>query len=83
MTTLNRIGTFLILVGLALFFIFIGSVMSKQVTVVYLLVSLAALFAGYQLRRNRTVNDSGRFATIRRIRDRQGKKEDKEKDPHE
>jgi hypothetical protein len=78
MTTRHRIGTFLILVGLTLLVIFLGSVMSKQINVTFLILSMVALLSGYQLRRNRPVNDSGRFSVVRRMQARsQQRREDR------
>jgi hypothetical protein len=65
-----RIGTFFILVGLALLVIFIGSIMSKEINGMYLLLSLSAIFIGFLFRRNKPVNESGRFGTIRRATER-------------
>jgi len=61
-----RIGTFLILVGLALLIVFIGSIMGKDTNGIYLLLSFATIFLGFMLRRNRTIRESGRFGAIRR-----------------
>jgi uncharacterized membrane protein YqjE len=65
-----RIGTFFILIGLALLVIFVGSIMSKDINGIYLLLSLSAIFVGWLLRRNKPVNESGRFGTIRRASER-------------
>jgi len=61
-----RIGTFFLLVGLVLLILFLGSVMNKDVNVVFLVLSIAALLVAYVFRR-RTPQDSGRFGTIRRV----------------
>jgi hypothetical protein len=79
-----RIGSFLILLGLALLVVFIGSFLAKEINGNYLLLSLATLFIGFLFRRNRPVNDSGRFGTIRRARERsrqsrEERKNDKQK----
>jgi hypothetical protein len=66
METLHRIGNFFILIGLALLVMFVGSIMSKEIKMIYLLLSFAALFIAFLLRRNKPVNDSGRFGAIRR-----------------
>ncbi len=65
METLHRLGTFFILVGLALMVMFVGSIMSKEINVVYLFLSLVALFVAFLLRRNKPVNESGRFRIVR------------------
>ncbi len=65
-----RIGTFFILIGLALLVIYVGSIMSKDINGIYLLLSLSAIFVGWLLRRNKPVNESGRFGTIRRATER-------------
>ena len=65
-----RIGTFFILIGLAFLVIFIGSIMSKEINGIYLLLSLSAIFVGFLFRRKKPVTDSGRFGTIRRATER-------------
>jgi hypothetical protein len=82
-----RTGTFFLIVGLTLLVIFIGSVLGKDMNIIFLLISMTALLAAYQLRRNKQVNDSGRFRLIRREKDRKRlrrgekrKKEEKESD---
>jgi Ca2+/Na+ antiporter len=81
METIHRIGTFFILVGLALLVMFIGSIMSKDINVIYLFLAFAALFIAFLLRRNKPVNDSGRFGAIRRAsaRSRQRREDQKNK----
>jgi hypothetical protein len=74
METLHRIGNFFILIGLALLVLFIGSILGKETNITYLILSLAVLYVGYLLRRNKPVNDSGRFRTIRSIGERSRKK---------
>jgi Flp pilus assembly protein TadB len=61
-----RIGSFFLLVGLVLLILFLGSVMNKDINVVFLGLSIAALLVAYVFRR-RTPQDSGRFGTIRRV----------------
>jgi uncharacterized membrane protein YccC len=65
-----RIGTFFIIVGLALLVMFVGSIMSKEIHGIYLLLSFTAFVVGFLFRRNRPVSDSGRFGTIRRLSER-------------
>lgn len=66
MQTLNRLGTFLILVGLVMLVLYVGSVLSKDGKTNYLLISIVTLFSGFLLQRNKPTNDSGRFSAIRR-----------------
>jgi Flp pilus assembly protein TadB len=61
-----RIGAFFLLVGLVLLILFLGSVVIKDVNVVFLVLSLGTLLLAYVFRR-RTPQDSGRFGTIRRV----------------
>jgi hypothetical protein len=67
---LVRIGTFFIIVGLALLVMFVGSIMSKEIHGIYLFLSFSAFVVGFLLRRNRPVSDSGRFGAIRRLSER-------------
>ena len=83
METLHRIGTFFILVGLALLVMFTGSVLSKDIHGTYLLLALGAFFMGYLFRRNKPVNDSGRFGTLRRVVRRSRKRDEEEKDSNQ
>ncbi|MCX6039193.1 MAG: hypothetical protein NTW99_15180 [Chloroflexi bacterium] len=48
---LSRIGTFFILVGCGLLILFIGSVFARELSILYLLLTAAALFLGYVFRR--------------------------------
>jgi hypothetical protein len=61
-----RVGTFFILVGFALLIIFVGSILSKDTQGIYLFLSSAAFLVGFLFRRNKPVNESGRFGIIRR-----------------
>jgi hypothetical protein len=70
METLPRVGTFFILVGLALLVLFVGSAMSRDINVIYLLLSIVALLLGYHFRRSNQPSDSGRFGSIRRASER-------------
>jgi len=65
-----RLGTFFILVGLGFLVLFVLSVIGQDTKTAYLLLSIAALFLGYLFRRRAPKHDSGRFGTIRRIRER-------------
>jgi hypothetical protein len=62
-----RIGTFFLLVGLVLLILFLGSVMSKDVNVVFLVLSMVALLVAYVFRRRMPQDSGGRFGTIRRV----------------
>jgi hypothetical protein len=70
METIHRVGTFFILVGLALMVMFVGSIMSRETNAIYLFLSFVALFVAFMLRRNKPVNDSGRFSIFRRANER-------------
>ena len=76
-------GTFFVLVGLALLILFITSAITRQANGIYLLVSLAALLIGLALRRNKPVNDSGRFGAIRRANARGRQRREEKKKPPE
>jgi hypothetical protein len=76
METLHRVGTFFILVGLALMVMFVGSIMSKETNVLYLFLALVALFIAFMLQRNKPVKDSGRFAAFRRASERSRQRRD-------
>jgi hypothetical protein len=67
---LPRIGTFFILIGLGLLTLFVISVMGNETNVIYLLLTIAALFLGYIFRRKAQPLESGRFGTIRRASER-------------
>ena len=62
----HRIGTFFHLVGLTLMLIFFASILSKGTNMSYLFLSFVAFFIGFILRRNKPVQDSGRFSYIRK-----------------
>lgn len=66
METRHRIGTFCHMVGLTLMVIFVASILSKGTNVTYLFLAFAAFSIGFMLRRNKPVQDSGRFAFVRR-----------------
>ena len=66
METRHRIGSFFHLVGLTLMVIFVASILSKGTNATYLFLSFAAFFIGFMLRRNKPVQDSGRFTFVRR-----------------
>jgi hypothetical protein len=66
-----RIGTFFIFLGLGLLALFVLSVLSNEITLVYLLFSILALFLGLVFRqRKKEPVDNGRFGLIRRANER-------------
>jgi hypothetical protein len=69
MQTIHRTGYFFILVGLALLLMFVASVMSKEVHILYLFFSLATFFIAFLLLRNKKASESGRFRVIRQSRE--------------
>jgi len=74
----HRMGMFFHLVGLTLMVIFVGSMLSKATNVTYLFLAFAAFSIGFMLRRNKPVQDSGRFAFVRRAGQRNhARREDK------
>jgi hypothetical protein len=66
MQTSHRLGTFFILVGLVFLVLYFGSMISNDGKTSYLLLSIATLFIGFFLQRNKPTSDSGRFSAIRR-----------------
>ncbi|TSA46798.1 MAG: hypothetical protein D4R46_02185 [Chloroflexi bacterium] len=62
---LSRIGTFFILVGCGLLILFIGSVFARELSILYLLLTAAALFLGYVFRRAAPRPEPTRFSGIR------------------
>jgi hypothetical protein len=74
MNTKHRSGSFFILVGLAVLLMFIASIMSREVNVLFLFLSLACFFIAFLLLRNRQASDSGRFRVLRQARDRRHQK---------
>ncbi|MGD0750206.1 MAG: hypothetical protein ABSA23_02240 [Anaerolineales bacterium] len=66
MQTPRRLGTFLILVGLVLLVLYVGSVLSKDTNSSLLVISIVTLVVGLLLQPNRPASDSGRFNAIRR-----------------
>jgi hypothetical protein len=70
MRTIHRAGSFFILVGLALFLMFIASVMSREMLVSYLFFSLLSFITAFLFLRTRKSADSGRFRVLRQARER-------------
>ena len=75
-----RIGTFFILVGTGLLFLFVVSVMGHEIKVVYLLLSIAALFLGFIFRPKKTITESARFGSIRRMNEHSRKRRQEQMD---
>jgi hypothetical protein len=65
-----RIGTFFVLIGLGLLTLFVITVMGNEINVVYLLLSIPALFLGYIFRQRKPPSESARFGMIRRATER-------------
>jgi hypothetical protein len=74
METKHRSGSFFILVGLAVLLMFIASIMSREVNVLFLFLSLACFFVAFLLLRDKKSNDSGRFRVLRQARERRHQK---------
>jgi Flp pilus assembly protein TadB len=62
-----RLGTFLILVGCGLLILFVGSVLAKELILLYLLLAAAALFLGFVCRRAAPRPEPTRFSGIRKL----------------
>ena len=65
-----RIGSFLYLIGTSLVVIFILSVLGKEINLAYLILAVIAFFFGSLFRKTKENQESKRFSTIRRIRNR-------------
>jgi hypothetical protein len=68
--SLPRVGTFFILVGCGLIILFIGSVLAKELSILYILLAAAALFLGFLLRRAAPRPEPTRFSGIRKLSQR-------------
>ncbi|MGZ6347489.1 MAG: hypothetical protein ACXWNC_07995 [Anaerolineales bacterium] len=76
---LPRLGTFFILMGCGLLFLFIGSIFAGEFSVLYLLFAAAALYLGFMFHRLAPRPEPTRFSTIRKIRQHsRERKEDKQ-----
>lgn len=62
---LYRIGTFFILVGCGLLILFVGSVFARELSILYLLLTAAAMFLGFVFHRAAPRPEPKRFAGIR------------------
>jgi hypothetical protein len=73
----GRIGTFFILIGCGLLILFIWSILARELSLLYLLLSAAALFLGSLFRRAAPHPEPARFSSIRRAgqRSRQRREE--------
>jgi hypothetical protein len=76
---LPRIGTFLLLVGVAFLVLFLGSILAREVHALYILYAAVAIFFGIALRGNPPKKEPTRFVGIRnaRARSRQRREEKK------
>jgi hypothetical protein len=76
---LTRVGTFLILIGIGIFVLFIASDSTGAANFDYLFWAVLSVIIGYFLRRRREVSsDVGRFSVLRRFRrPARGRKEHK------
>lgn len=71
---LPRLGSFIILIGLILVILFIGSIMGEESNFLFLLLGGLALFIGYRLKRTAAPPESVRFASIRKIHNNRRKR---------
>lgn len=76
---ISRIGTFLILIGIGIFVLFIASESAGTANFDYLFWALLAMFAGFFLRRRReSPAPTERFETMRRLRSSKKDRRDRE-----
>lgn len=82
---LPRLGTFFILMGCGLLFLFIGSTFAGEFSILFLLFAAAAFFLGFMFHRLAPHPEPTRFSTIRKMRQRsrQRKEEKNSEDDHE
>ena len=74
---LVRVGTFCILIGLGILVLFVASDASGQANFDYLFWAVLAVTLGILLRRRKPPSEpSGRFSTLRGIRDRSRQNKD-------
>jgi uncharacterized membrane protein len=65
-----RLGTFFILIGFGLLILFIGSILAKEINILYLFFAVAALFIGSILHRAAPRPEPTRFSSIRKVHQR-------------
>jgi len=65
-----RLGTFFILIACGLFILFTGSILAKELNIIYLLFAAAALFLGIMFHRAAPRPEPTRFAGIRKVSQR-------------
>jgi hypothetical protein len=65
-----RLGSFLYLLGSGLVFVFILSMLGKEINLAYLILAGVAFFFGFLFRKKPTYQDSGRFSTIKRFKNK-------------
>jgi hypothetical protein len=83
MQTSHRLGTFFILVGLALLLLFVGSFLSKNTNINFLGAALVTLVLGFLLHKNREPTDSGRFKTLRKASERSNQRREEKKNKNQ
>ena len=76
---LPRIGTFLILIGIGLLLVFIGSYLASTPHYGYLFSSLGLFALGYLLRRRAKPRPSGRFRVVRGMYDKSKERREQKK----
>jgi hypothetical protein len=69
-----RLGTFFILVGLIFLIIFLGSILSRDISLKYLGLSFVSFFLGAWILRTRKKTEPTRFSTVRKIQSAQKNK---------
>jgi len=67
---LHRIGTFFILIGCGLLILFIGSVLAKEPSILYLLLAASTLFLAIVFHRTGPRLEPTRFSGIRKAKQR-------------
>jgi hypothetical protein len=66
----SRLGTFFLLVGLVLLLLFVMSVLSKDMQVLFLLAAFLCLSIAYVARPRHDSQEGARFGTVRRLSQR-------------
>jgi hypothetical protein len=82
---LPRLGTFFILVGCGLLFLFIGSMFAGEFNILYLLFAAGTFFLGFTFHRLAPHPEPTRFSAIRKMsqRSRQRKEEKQSEEDNE